>query len=238
MTPRLLQAVAAERAKGRLLLVATTDLDKEETVIWDMGLIAAHGGEAARELFRNVLLASASIPGVFPPVLIHVEGQGRSYDEMHVDGGTTMPFFIASEIAQLSPQTLDPLRDANVFILVNGQLSTFPATTRERPVAVLSRSFSAALMHSSRTALDLSLAFAQRYRMTFQFSYIPITHRYGGALQFAASDMSSLLQYGERCAEQGSLWTGIGNAIDEGQRAATALPRFDDSCPTGAKLKP
>ena len=41
VTPDLIRAVAREAASGRLLWVATTDLDKEETVIWDMGAIAA-----------------------------------------------------------------------------------------------------------------------------------------------------------------------------------------------------
>lgn len=229
VTDRLLREIAAQRATGRLLLVATTDIDKEETVIWDMGTIAAHGGAAARTLFRDVLVASASIPGIFPPIIIHVEGNGRSYDEMHADGGITMPFFIASEIAELAPLTLEPLRAARVYILVNGQLSTFPTTTRERPIPVLARSFAAALMHSSRRALALSSAFAQRYAMSLRFTYIPISHDYRGGLRFRA--MRSLFDYGESCAARGVLWTTIGEAIDEAQRAAAALPRFDDACP-------
>src|SRR5882762_10566466 len=82
VTDELLRAVAAESAKGRLLLVATTDLDHERTVIWDMGRIAAEGGARGRGLFRDVLVASASIPGVFPPVLIRVEESGIEFDEM------------------------------------------------------------------------------------------------------------------------------------------------------------
>ena len=62
LTDELVAAVAKESASGRLLIVATTNLDREETVIWDMGAIAAHGGLEARELFRNVLVASASVP--------------------------------------------------------------------------------------------------------------------------------------------------------------------------------
>jgi hypothetical protein len=231
VTDRMLREIAAERAKGRLLLVATTDVDKEETVIWDMGAIAARGGQTGRALFRDVLVASASIPGVFPPVIIHVQGDGRSYDEMHVDGGTTVPFFIASEIAQLAPQTLEPLRGAHVFVLVNGQLSTFPQTTRERPIAVLTRSFSAALMHSSRRALDLAVEFAHRQSMSFRFTFIPMNHQFAGALRFKASEMSPLFDYGVRCAARNELWTTLDHALEEAQRAATAFPRFDDACP-------
>ena len=67
ITPELLRQVAIEHGKGRRLLVVTTNLDAEEAVIWDMGALAAQGDEAALLLFRRILLASSSIPGLFPP---------------------------------------------------------------------------------------------------------------------------------------------------------------------------
>ena len=73
--------------------MATTDLDKHETVLWNLGVIAHHGGERRAHLFRDVLMASASVPGVFPPVLIRVREGGVEYDEMHVDGGVTTSVF-------------------------------------------------------------------------------------------------------------------------------------------------
>ena len=98
-TDEMLRAVAVEAAKGRLLLIATTDLDSERSVIWDMGAIAMQGGPAGLKLFRQVLIASASIPGLFPPVMIPVETSGTILEEMHVDGSTTASMFIAPEIA-------------------------------------------------------------------------------------------------------------------------------------------
>src|SRR6266853_792543 len=94
VTDELLRAVAVEAEKGRLLLVATTNLDRQQVVIWNMGVIAAHGGEEARKLFRDVLVASASVPGVFPPVLIRVDASGNTFDEMHVDGSTTATLLV------------------------------------------------------------------------------------------------------------------------------------------------
>src|SRR5207237_2170673 len=85
----LLEAIAREHRSGRRLYVVTTNLDAQRTAIWDMGKIAASGEPGALDLFRNVLTASASIPGVFSPVLIDVEAQGRHFAEMHVDGGVT-----------------------------------------------------------------------------------------------------------------------------------------------------
>ena len=95
ITPTLLADIAAEHRRGRRLFVITTDLDAERSVVWNMGAIAAHGGDDALNLFRSVLLASSSIPGAFPPVLIGVEGNGKHFAEMHVDGGVGGQFFVA-----------------------------------------------------------------------------------------------------------------------------------------------
>ena len=70
---QLLDEIAAEYAKGRMLLVGTANLDSLEPVIWNMTAIAASKDPDAFPLFRNILLASASIPGAFPPVMIDVE---------------------------------------------------------------------------------------------------------------------------------------------------------------------
>jgi hypothetical protein len=88
-----LREVARERRKGRVLLIGTTNLDAERPVLWDMGRIAMSGHPQALGLFRKVLLASASIPGAFPPVRIKVRAEGRTYEELHVDGGVTQQVF-------------------------------------------------------------------------------------------------------------------------------------------------
>ena len=84
-----LQAIAAAHKKGRRLFIGTTQFDAQRLVIWNMGAIAASGHPKALQLFRKVVLASASIPGAFPPQYIEVEAGGKMYKEMHVDGGTT-----------------------------------------------------------------------------------------------------------------------------------------------------
>ena len=122
VTGEMIREVAAQAAQGRLLLVATTDLDKEETVIWDMGKIAAHGGEAARILFRDVLVASASIPGAFAPVILPVENKGIRYDEMHVDASASVPFFVAPALAYVLP--LDPYGSQGCEYLYHRQRPT------------------------------------------------------------------------------------------------------------------
>src|SRR6266511_718707 len=104
----LLQAIAQEYRAGRRLYVVTTNLDAQRTAIWDMGKIAASGEPGALELFRNVLTASASIPGVFSPVLIDVEAEGRRFAEMHVDGGVTTNVLVVPEAVLVSGTPLFP----------------------------------------------------------------------------------------------------------------------------------
>ncbi len=91
---QLLAAIAAEHARGRLLMVATVNLDVGRPVIWNIGAIAASGHPQALDLFRRILLASASVPGAFPPVLLNVEMGGRRFQEMHVDGGAAVQVFL------------------------------------------------------------------------------------------------------------------------------------------------
>ena len=90
----LIAAIAAEHRKGRRLFVGTTNLDASRPVMWNIGAIANSSDPGAANLIREVLLASASIPGAFPPVLIHVNADGKAYDELHVDGGTTTQVFV------------------------------------------------------------------------------------------------------------------------------------------------
>ena len=91
VTPETLAAIAAEYSKGRALQIATTDLDSGRPVIWNMGAIAASQAPGALQLFRKIMIASASIPGVVSPVLFDVEVDGQRYQEMHVDGGVISP---------------------------------------------------------------------------------------------------------------------------------------------------
>src|ERR1700689_3990408 len=116
VTDDLLRAVARESQRGRLLVVATTDLDSEQTVFWNLGLIAEQGGAKAKRLFRDGRMASASIPGVFPPVMIRVQQGGKTYEEMHVDGSAMASLFFIPDIAAILPNPFEPLRAGHLYV--------------------------------------------------------------------------------------------------------------------------
>jgi len=90
----MLSAIASEYAKGRRLLIGPTNLGVQRPVFWNIGAIAASGHPDALRLFRSILLASASIPGAFPPVLVDVALDLRAHREMHVDGGASTQVFL------------------------------------------------------------------------------------------------------------------------------------------------
>src|SRR5271166_3545294 len=94
LTEAMLADIARSYDEGRLLLIGTTDLDAQQPVIWNIGAIARSGHPKALDTIRRIMLASAAIPGAFPPTMFDVMLDGRSYQEMHVDGGAFAQAFL------------------------------------------------------------------------------------------------------------------------------------------------
>lgn len=211
LTEALIKAVAREAAGGRLLLVATTNVDTGETVVWDLGSIALNGGSRAKAEFRDVLVASASVPGMFPPVIMRVPEHGASYEEAHVDGTATVPF--------LAPAALTSRPATAVYVLVDGSLSEQPLSVPLRFRSILSRSISTGLTHMVRTELELTAATTQLNGAGLEYSAIPVAYPTLAAFDFRASGMRSLFDYGYQCARAGRLWISQRTIGGDGQEA-------------------
>jgi predicted acylesterase/phospholipase RssA len=230
VTDKLIAAVAREATTGRMLLVATTDLDREETVIWDMGAIASTGGPRARALFIDVLVASSSIPGAFPPVLISVEHDGRTFQEMHVDGGASVPFFVAPQIAMDPERAPENLRGGNIYVIVNGQSAPPAQTTPLSTLSIATRSFFAMADNSARTSLAQADDFARRVGMNYRFTMIPRDYPFAGPMAFG--DMRGLFEYGRRCGKQDRVWwTGPRDALARFAETDMARSPAQAACP-------
>ena len=122
---KFLGAIAAEYRKGRVLMIGTTNIDARRPVVWNMGEIALSRDPRALQLFRDVLLASASIPGIMPPIKIAVDADGQTFEELHVDGGVTRQVFLTPVALRLTDfdqfYPAPPLR--RVYVIRNGSLS-------------------------------------------------------------------------------------------------------------------
>jgi predicted acylesterase/phospholipase RssA len=230
-TDELIQAVAHEASSGRLLLVATTDVNTGEPVVWDLGSIAMNGGAGARALFRDVLVASASVPGLFPPVVIRVQEQQALFEEVHVDGTATVPFFVPPAFFEPSRNARDPSQGATVYIIVDGCLSERPAAVRLRTRSILTRSVSAGLNHMLRTNLELTATNAELEGAQLQYAAIPVAYPQLNPFDFRTATMRSLFRYGYECAQAGRLWTSLRNVGSDGGKRLGAAASQSTPCP-------
>jgi hypothetical protein len=195
MTPELMADIAAAHNGGRRLFVATTDLDAERFVVWNMGAIAAHGGDDARKLFVQVLLASASVPGAFPPVLIDVDADGKRFAEMHADGGLGGQFFVAPS-SLMATSSDYRLPATALYIVVNTGLERdFKVVDRFAP-SILSQAVGAAVKIDTRLMLTLSYAVAKRSGVPFNVASIPASFAAPSRGSFDPKYMGELFQTG------------------------------------------
>jgi hypothetical protein len=211
-TPELLRRIAIEHDKGRRLLIVTTNLDTQETVIWDMGVLAKQGGDQALVLFREVLIASASIPGVFPPVMIPgVDDQGRLVEEMHVDGGVNTPFLgIPESMLTATAPTRAPAGTA-LYVLINGQVGRNTRITRGTLPAILARTYDTMGKASLRTSLVVNQAFAERNGIEMHIAAIPDEVQ-ASSLDFDRESMAGLFEQGRTAALGGQAWSRLEGA--------------------------
>jgi predicted acylesterase/phospholipase RssA len=231
LSDTMIKAIAHEAEKGRLLLVATTDVVKGTPVVWDLGAIAKNGGPNARTLLRDVLVASASVPGMFPPVMIRVNKDGVAHDEAHVDGSATIPFFVPPPFVQRPPEARDGTNHTAVYVIIDGPLDDAPKTTRLTTRAILARSIHAGLNHMLLTTLELTAATAQLQGATLQYSAVPVTHPRSGPYDFRADMMRPLSRYAYECAQAGRLWTPFGRTDDSSGTSRSITETPEVPCP-------
>jgi hypothetical protein len=203
VTPKLLSEIAAEHARGRRLLVATTNLDAGRRVLWNMGAIAARGDDKALKLFRDILLASCTIPGFFSPVGIEVESNGKRFEEMHNDGTLTAPFFAIPEsmFAAGGPSRL-PL--AQLYVIVNSKLGPEFQMPSRTIAGVLGRSIAVALTAALRAEVMLIQVAAQRHAIALHIAYVDSAFNVPSRGPFDGKYMQALYDFGVAAGKKGT----------------------------------
>ena len=199
----LLDEIAAEYAKGRVLLVGTGNLDSLEPVIWNLTAIAASQDPNATQLFANILLASASIPGAFPPVMIDVNVGGTRYQEMHVDGGTMAQVFLYPPSLSLGNS---PQRKRVLYIIRNARLDADWASVERRTLSIATRAIASLTRTQGIGDLYRIYATAQRDGLDFNLTYIPKTFNTPHKEEFDTAYMRSLFDVGLQAGKDAREW--------------------------------
>ncbi len=208
LTKRLMREIAIEHQKGRRLLVGTTNLDAERPVIWNMGEIAAAGTTRALALMRKVILASASIPGVFPPVLIDVTVNGKVRQEMHVDGGTTdnailLP--IQTNIRAVDKSLRHKIK-RRLFVIVNSHVNPEWKNVRAKTVDIAGRSIVTLIKQQTLGDILKLYGFSRKNKIEFRLVTVPDDFKEESQEAFDRAYMTKLFKTGEALGRAGIKW--------------------------------
>ncbi len=206
----MLTALAKAYGEGRLLFIGTTDLDAQQPVIWNIGAIAASGHPRALDTIRRLLLASAAIPGVFPPTMIDVTLDGKRYQEMHVDGGAFMQVFLypdgMSAERQERMQNGEAVVPAIAYVIRNAWLGPDWSVVERSTLGITQRAVSTLIASSGYNDILRLFGITQQDNIDFRLAYIgadfdremtePFDHRW----------MQALFDYGYQRARNGYAW--------------------------------
>jgi predicted patatin/cPLA2 family phospholipase len=204
-----LQEIARERIKGRVLLIGTTSLDTQRPVLWDMGRIAMSNDRNAGALFRKILLASATLPGFFPPVRIQVRVGGQNYDELHVDGGVTRQVFVAPSIFSLASRDQKLARPAakpRLFVIRNGKIDPEYQSVNDNILSITQRSISTLIKNQGIGDLYRIYSVTKREGVDFNLAGIPADFKETSDEPFDQKYMIALFERGYKLGSHNYSW--------------------------------
>lgn len=204
----MIAKIAAEHRKGRRLFIGTTNLDAGRPVLWNIGAIANSPDLAANDLIHDVLLASASIPGAFPPVLIKVKTDGEIFDELHVDGGTTTQVFLypaGIDWRQVTRKLAVPA-PPDVYVIRNASLNPVYDPVKPRLVPIAGRSISALIRTQGIGDMYRIYLGAKRDGLDYHLAFIPDEFDVKSDEPFDLDYMRQLYQVGYTHGKSGKHW--------------------------------
>jgi predicted patatin/cPLA2 family phospholipase len=205
---QMLDDIAREYAKGRLLLIGTTNIDVQRPVLWNMGAIAASKHPGALDLFRKILRASAAIPGAFPPVMIDVEVNGEHRQEMHVDGGAIAQTFLYPAGIKLEELALKAgvKRERTAYIIRNGRLDPDWVNTDRKFLSISGRAIATMIHYSGVNDIARIYFTCQRDGVNYRLAYIEKDFPNEPHEQFDPTFMNALFNYAYQKARNGYPW--------------------------------
>jgi predicted patatin/cPLA2 family phospholipase len=209
VTDQMLNDIVREHKRGRRLLVGTTNLDAERPVVWDIGAIAMSGVAGRKQLIQDILVASASIPGVFPPVNIKVAADGKTYEELHVDGGTSNQAFMFPSNFSLRQTDKEFKRTGmkrTLYVIRNGKVTPEYSTVKPKLASIVGKSISSLIKTQGIGDLYRMYSNAQRDGIAFRAIWIPESFTRKEPAPFDPDYMQALFELGYEMGSKGVPW--------------------------------
>nr|PMH77861.1 hypothetical protein BCU58_11480 [Vibrio sp. 10N.286.48.B7] len=200
----LVERLAMEREKGRILLIGTTNLDNEKLAIWDIGRIAQISTDKSLALIQDIVIASAAIPGAFPAKTINITLDNESYDELHVDGGVSRQVFLIPR--SVRSKLLQTDRKQNIFVIRNGKMEPEYHPTRNSLADISSRSISIILRHQGVGDIEYIYHYAKENNMDYKLAHVGNDYEWQNESIYSKDYMIKLYQYGVGKMLKNEVW--------------------------------
>lgn len=209
----LMQKIAYEyTTRNRWLLMATTNLDSGVPVLWNMGKLASYGTPEALNLFRKIMLASAAIPGAFPPVMIDVMADGQHYQEMHVDGGATTEVFLypAAFSAEVRRKgVVSPYKRRESYVIRNARLDSEWRQIERNTLDIMGRAVNQLIQSQGFGDIQRIYLTSLRDNIGFNLAFIGPDFNMPHVEEFDRAYMDALFNYGYRLGHAGYPWMHV-----------------------------
>jgi len=203
----LLHLIASEHRRGRRLFIVTTNIDAQRTAVWNMGAIAASDYSGRLQLFRDILVASASAPGLFAPAYIEVQAGNARFQEMHVDGAVTSNVLAVPESVLLQKAVFANAAKPKLYIIVNGKITPDFAVIGDGTLSIVARSFNSSVKANTRNTLIATYDFARRNGWQFRLAGIPPDYAMTSTtFNFDTDYMRRLFDLGFSMGRTGQQW--------------------------------
>ncbi|MFT5351444.1 MAG: hypothetical protein ACI9MF_002267 [Gammaproteobacteria bacterium] len=208
VSDEVIRAIAEEHKKGRRLFIGTTSIDHMRSMIWDIGAIASSGRPEAKDLIHRIMLASASIPGAFPPVKIYVEADGVKYDELHVDGGTTNQVFVYPSTLNWGDylKILEVPGKVNIYVIRNSQVQARRVIVKQSILPIAKQSISSLIRTQGIGDVNLIYMQSRRDNAEFRLAVIPTDFEEEAEEVFDKKYMNKLFDLGRGLSREGYPW--------------------------------
>lgn len=206
VTPDFVTDVARESERGRMLFVLTTNLDSQRPVLWDMGAIARGNTPDSIQRFRDVLVASAAIPAVFPPILLDADANGRTVQELHVDGSVSANVFTLPRTYLSARDNRSATRGGVIYIVLNTSPKPAFQVTDNITRAVAERTISMGFKEQVRDDLTATYAASRQIGFDFNLTYIDEDGSSESGLGFDTARMRKLYETGYERGRTGRFW--------------------------------